>query len=249
MFDDLPDFALRGECGTDIFQRLGDEGQRRARFRCVATVADGRVIDHLPEDRRDPARLLALAARIEGDPLSRPLSLTDPQGWPLAARDGDPIRLFLHLEFLRAWQVADLAADRLIRQVTADPSALPQEPGKLSGAVAPLMEFNRLSRAVDLARLAVPVLARRLAAPGFADDKGGNTGFALRMLGDLCLRRAEAALALTCFETAVAAGDNPFRRRRAIEAAVAAGDAEAADRHRTAFAARWRLPDDLKGPA
>lgn len=249
MFDDLPDFAVRGECGTDIFQRLDQDGQRRVRFRCVATVLDGRVIDHTPEDRRDPARLRALAEGLEADLLARPLVLADPGTWPLVARDADPIRLFLYLDFLRAWQVADLAADRLARQVKADPSTLPMEPGKLSGAVSPLFDFNRLSRAVDLARLAVPVLARRLAAPGFADDTSGSTGFALRMLGDLCLRKSEAALALTCFETAITAGDNPFRRRRAIEAAVAAGDTAAAERHRAAYAARWALPDDLKGPA
>jgi hypothetical protein len=62
------------------------------------------------------------------------------------------------------------------------------------------------------------------------------------------VRKGEASLALTCFETAIAAGDNPFRRRRAIEAAVAAADTAAAQRHRAAFAARWTLPDDLKGP-
>ena len=136
MFDDLPDFAIRGECGTDIFQRLDDPGQRRVRFRCVATVAEGQVIDHDPGARRDPARLRALAEGLALDPLARSLSLADPATWPLAARDGDPIRLFLHLDFLRAWQVADLAIDRLIRQIAADPSALPLEPGKLSGAAA-----------------------------------------------------------------------------------------------------------------
>ena len=249
MFDDLPDFAIRGECGIDIFRRLDQEGQRRVRFRCVATVADGRVIDHDPGTRSDPARARALAEALATDPMARPIGLADPASWPRAARDGDPIRLFLHLDFLRAWQVADLAIDRLIRQITADPSALPLEPGKLSGAVAPLMDFNRLSRAVDLATLALPILDARMAAPGFADDKAGGTGFALRMLGDLCLRRSEAVLALRCFEGAIVAGDNSHRRRRAIEAAVAAGDAAAAERHRAAYAARWTLPDDLKGPA
>lgn len=246
MFDDLPEIALVGERGIDIFLRRDDAGQRRARFSCIATVAEGRVQDHDPGAHRDPARLQALAQRLSGDPLLAPLSLADPGSWP-PIRGSDPIRVFLYLDFLRAWQVAEVAADRLQRQLAADPATLPLEPGKLAGAVAPLFDFNRLARAIELARLALPVLDRRLADSAHADDKTGTTGFALRMLGDLCLRGGAAALALTCFETAIATGDNPHRRRRAIEAANALGDIDAAGRHRAAFAVRWTLPDDLKG--
>lgn len=246
MFDDLPEFAIKGECGIDIFVRLDTPGERRSRFRCVATVSGARVIDYAPEDRRDPAALLALSRGLADDPLGRPLSLADAGTWPLAGTGGDPIKVFLHLDFFRAWHVAEIAAERLQRQVAADPSALPLEPGRLAGTVAPLMDFNRLDRGTALARLALPVLQRRLAAPGFADDAGGGTGYTLRMLGDLCLRRGEAALALTCFETAISAGDNPFRRRRAIEAAVALSDGDAAERHRAAYAERWPLPADLR---
>ncbi|MFN4099678.1 MAG: hypothetical protein ACK4GT_07870 [Pararhodobacter sp.] len=245
--DDLPDIALRGETGIDLFRRLDDEGQRRARFRCLATLdPGGSLILHAPEARPDPARLTALAQALAGDPLTRPLSLTEPASWPTAADGGDPIRLFLYLEFLRAWQVADLAGARLESQLArSGAAALPEEPGRLAGAVAPVFDFNRIARGVRLAQAIVPLLAARIALPGFRDDRHGGTGYALRMLGDLCLRAAEPALALRCFETAVAAGDNPFRRRKAIEAARAAGDAEAAARHRAGYAARWTLPADL----
>lgn len=246
MFDDLPEFAVRGETGIDIFLRLDTTVERRSRFRCVATVAGARVIDHAPEDRRDAASLRALAQGLADDPLGRPLTLADVGTWPAAGQGGDPIRVFLRLDFFRAWQVAEIAADRLQRQIAADPAALPPEPGKLAGSVAPLLEFNRVRRGIVLAGLALPLLQRRLAAPGFTDDAGGSTGYALRMLGDLCLRGGEAALALACYETAILAGDNPFRRRRAIEAAVVLGDTLAAERNRAAYAARWPLPADLR---
>jgi len=245
--DDLPDLAVRGETGIDLFRRLQDAGQRRTRFRCLATLETGGELTlHAPEARPDAARLTALAQGLAADPLARPLALTDPAGWPDAAAGGDPIRLFLYLDFLRAWQVADLAGSRLETQLArAGAAALPEEPGRLAGVVAPVFDFNRIARGIRLARAMAPLLAGRIAQPGFRDDRHGGTGYALRMLGDLCLRGGAPALALSCFETAVAAGDNAFRRRKAIEAARAAGDTEAASRHRAGYAARWTLPPDL----
>lgn len=245
--DDLPEFAVHGEQGIDLFQRLDDEDQRRTRFRCIATLGpDGVLRDHAPEAGRQPGPLRALAESLAADPVAAAFSLGDPRGWPRAATaGGDPLRLFLYLDFFRAWQVADLAGTRLEAQLAADPAALPVEPGQIAGAIAPVFDFNRLARGQRLARALVPVLARRIATPGFRDDLHGGTGYALRMLGDLCLRAGDPGQALACFETAVAAGDNPFRRRKAIEAARAAGLAEAVARHRAAFAGRWTLPDDL----
>ena len=245
--DDLPEIAVHGERGIDLFQRLDDAGQRRASFRCIATLApDGVLADHAPEARRDPARLRALAEGLARDPVTAPFSLGDAPGWPRAASaGGDPVRLFLYLDFFRAWQVADLAGNRLETQLARDPGLLPVEPGQIAGIVAPVFDFNRLARGQRLAAALVPLLAQRIATPEFRDDRHGGTGYALRMLGDLCLRADDPRLALACFETAVNAGDNPFRRRKAIEAARAAGDTDAAARHRAGYAARWVLPPDL----
>jgi len=247
MFDELPEFAVQGERGIDLFVRLDDPGQRRAQFRCIATLVEGPagLIDHAPDERRDLAALTALAQRLASDPLAQPLSLTDATGWQGLTALNDPIRAFLLLDFLRAWLVADLAASRFQAALGASAQSLTLEPGKLAGAIAPLFDFNRLTRAQAVAGLLLPLLEPRIASPGFRDDGSGSIGYALRMLGDLCLRAANPALALRCFEAAVGAGDNPFRRRRAIEAARVAANREAATRHRSAYAARWRLPNDL----
>ena len=243
---EIPEFPVRGETGIDLFQRLEDPSQRRARFRCVATVQGDTVIDHQPEARRPAERLRALAGTL---PVALPaLSLADSRDWAgLAQATPDPLALFLYLEFLRAWQVVEFAARRFDRQLDQAPGTLPDAPGALAGAVAPLFDMNRTGRGMALARRLVPLLRQAVATPGYRDDRAGGTGYALRMLGDLSLRGGDPQLALACFETAVDAGDNPFRRRKAIEAARIAGDDAAEDRHRTAYAARWRLPPDLAG--
>lgn len=247
MFDDVPEFAMRGERGIDLFLRLDDPAQKRGRFRCIATLIEAprALIDHAPEEGRDRAALTELALRLATEPLARPLSLADATGWSGLTAAGDPISAFLRLDFLRAWLVVDLAAARFQASLEHGAQALPLDPGKLAGAVAPLHDYNRLGRGVALADVLLTRLQPRLAAGGFRDDGAGNTGYALRMLGDLCLRAGEPALALRCFEASVSAGDNPFRRRRALEAARAAANPEAVARHRSAYAARWPLPADL----
>ena len=247
MFDDpLPEFALRGEAGIDLFARIEDETHRRARFRCVATLGeDGTLRDHFPEAGRDHAALRAKADALATDPLMTPFALADMTHWPKAARLGDPIRLFLYLDFLRAWQVADMAAARFEATLNRAPGTLPQDPGRLPAVIVPILDFNQLARGGRLARALLPLLKAHLAAPGFREPANGGTGYVLRMLGDLCQRGGDTEQALACYETAVDAGDNPFRRRKAIEAARAAGNSEALDRHRTAYAARWPLPADL----
>lgn len=243
------ELAVHGERGIDVFQRIADEGQRRARFRCVASIdpASGQLEDFDPQARREADRLLAMAAQVQGDALlARPFSLSDPGTWPRAAQsDGDPMRLFLYHEFFRAWQVADMAAHRLIARLDTDPGALPLPPDRVVQAVTPIFDFNRLALGLRAARLVQPVLATRIAHPDWREPKGSATGYALRMLGDLCLRTDDPALAQRCYETAVAAGDNPFRRRKAIEAAHAAGDTAARDAHIAAFGQKWALPGDL----
>jgi hypothetical protein len=98
-------------------------------------------------------------------------------------------------------------------------------------------------------------MATRISAPTWRESKGSSTGYAMRMLGDLCLRAGDPGAALRCFETGVVAGDNPHRRRKAIEAAHLAGDIATRDAHLTAFREKWALPADLaalqehEGPA
>ena len=165
---EIPEFPVQGETGIDLFQRLEDPSQRRARFRCTATVRDGTVIDHQPERRRPAARLRALA-----DSLPRalpPLSLTDSRTWAdltLAARD--PLALFLYLEFFRAWQVAEIAARRFEAQLDRAPDTVPAAPGALTGAIAPLYDLNRTGRGMALTRRLLPLLSRVVSAPGFRD--------------------------------------------------------------------------------
>ncbi len=127
MFDaETPLLAVTGEAGIDLFARRDDEGQRRARFRCVATLTGAGtaagLVDHAPEDRRDPGILRDIASAMGADPLARPFALTVPAGWPRAADGADPIRLFVYLDFFRAWQVADLAAARFEAQLARDPA-------------------------------------------------------------------------------------------------------------------------------
>ncbi|GAB4260686.1 MAG: hypothetical protein Kow0013_04450 [Pararhodobacter sp.] len=248
MFDDQPlELAVHGERGIDLFLRLDDTTEKRARFRCIATLTeDGTLADFEPEARRDGARLTSLArAAMESPALGTAFSLNDTRGWPRPGPGTDPMRLFLHHEFFRAWQVTELGARRFLDRLTRSPGDLPAQPGALAGAVAPLFAFNRLSHGVEAARLLVPALRPRVGAPAWREGETGATGYALRMLGDLCTRAGDHALALACHETAVLAGDNPFRRRKAIEAAHALGDSAARDLHLDAYARRWPLPADL----
>ncbi len=233
--------ALRGERGVDLFTRSTDPGQNRARYRCIATwtgPGDGAALHrHEPAPGHSAAALAQAAAAASADPvLQRRFSLTDPAGWPQA----DPLLLAPHVDFLRAWLVADGAAQRFLARLESA-AGLPDEPGALAAAVAPLYDFNRLALAVQVAPRLLPLLRHQPPGPGAAN----GTAYALRMLGDLCSRAGEDALALACHEAAIALSDNPHRRRKAIEAALALGDRAARDRHLAAYRRRWTLPDDL----
>jgi len=248
--DDLPDFAVRGERGFDVYQRIENTGQKRARFRCLATLSgpdEGDALEAFEAPaRKTPERMRAAVRVLLDDPrLGQAFALGDPTGWPRAGGGGDPLRLFLYHEFFRAWQVADLAAQRLLAALKRDPAALLSAPGRAAGAVLPVFDFNRQALAVEAVRLALPAMRDRIHTPGWREDSTGSTGYALRMLGDLCLRAREPAEALRCFETAITTGDNAHRRRRCIEAAHAAGDALALETHLTAYRASWALPADL----
>ncbi len=251
MFDSDPtEFATRGQRGIDVFVRLDDPSQKRARFRCIATIKGApdtpTVADYEPQEGRNAKRLIALACDLLDDKtLAQPFALGDRSTWPNAADTDNPVAMFLHLEFFRAWQVADMASGRLLRAVTQTPAVLPTGQGQLAGAIAPVLDFNHASRGVALAQRIVPLLQSQIDAAQFRDDPVGSTGYALRMLGDLCLRAEDFEQALACFELAICAGDNPYRRRKAIEAAAAARNQSQIDAHLTAYGARWAIPEDL----
>lgn len=250
MLDDDPiEFAVHGERGVDLFRRVEDLGQKRAHFRCIGMIvgnsATAPVVDFESHIGRDPEKLRNLANRLTDPSVLRPFAIADTRTWPRAALSANPLSAFLYLEFFRAWQVADMAGHRIEAELTRDPQTLPQAPAHVAGAITSVFNYNQLARGVTLAKTVEPVLKARITATGFNDDKPGNIGFALRMLGDLCLRADEPALALTCFETAILASDNPYRRRKAIEAAQIAGNQGRVADHISAFSAKWPLPADL----
>lgn len=217
--DPLPDLAVRGERGIDIFERQDLPGQRRARFRCLGRVLEGGATEAF-EPEGNPRRLTAAAEGLAAAPaLSAPLSLTDANAFPAIAALPDPMALFVRVDFLRAWALADLGLARFL----ADPGAVYARQNQFAAQVALAYDFNRISIGVTLARALLPARP----AP---DDSDETLGFGFRMLGDLALRGAESELALSCFEAALAIGDNPHRRARARAAALAAGDAAALER-------------------
>lgn len=247
------EFAVRGERGIDIFRRLEDENARRARYECLGSVETKdpkkpAVLDFAARFHQgETEHFVSLAAQLDVDPaLKQVFCLSDTTQWPCAYASPDPMLVFLHLEFFRAWQVADMALRRFVEMLEAQPQSLPHRPHALPGAVIPAFQFNRLSLGRRLAQAALPVIETRLESHGNAHDDILGTGYALRMLGDLALRDANPALALQCFEMSLAAGENPHRRTKAIEAAHLAHDHAALGRHLDAFAAKEPLHDWMK---
>jgi hypothetical protein len=215
--DRLPDLAVRGEAGIEVYERQDLPDQRRGRFRCLGAVGpDGRAWPY--EAGVTPARLVAAAAALPPDGLA--LDLADATSFP--APGADPLMLMLRIDFLRARTLAAQVAARFAAALARDAAAAVAEAGPFAAQVAAVYDFNRLAIGAALARAALPALPERM--------EDGH-GFALRMLGDLALRGGEARLALACFEAALAAGDNPHRRARARAAAEALGDQAALARH------------------
>lgn len=249
----IAEFAVKGELGLDVFRRIAEPAERRSRFECIATLRDDSddapVIAHTPYARRNPRAVRRAVAAFSAAPeLHRPFALGDPAGYPAhPGSEGAPLTVFLYLDFLRSWQIADMA----VRAVEAGlEAATPVPPADLAAALRLLLDFNRLQRGCTLSARVLPQLRRRtMLAAARRDDAAGNAGYALRLAGDLLLRAGRAEDALAAFETALRLGDNRFRRHRAIVAASQAGNAQALQRHRDAFARRWTLPEGLADPA
>ncbi len=275
---DIDDFAVRGERGFDLFRRRQDEGSRRPRFTCIASVIDttgdpaddpapatalqpppdqadahqGRLlICHEPAARAAAAALWAALARLESQPaLQQRFSLAEASSYPGTEGMQAAHELFLYSEFFRERQLAAHAIDSLISALQADPQAAARhDPGELCATLRQVLDFNMIARGAALWPLLLPLLQARAALPALPTALADATGYALRLLGDLRLRAGAAPDALAAFEAALQLGDNPFRRRRAIESALAAGQSDTARRHITAFAAHGALPADLRALA
>lgn len=268
---DIDDFAVRGERGVDLFRRRQDPASRRARFVCIATAisapppgqkpppqampappaqeaAAGRLLMcHEPAARAIAAELWQAVARLDAQPaLHHPFSLGDATGYPGTEGLHAAHELFVYVEFFRERQLAAHSLDAFATMLnTAPPTVAQLDPGELAGTLRQALDYNMIARGSALWPRLQPLLAARAAVQGLPQELSESTGYALRLMGDLRLRAGAAAEALDAFETALQLGDNPFRRRRAIEAALAAGRADTASRHIAAYGAHGALPDDL----
>ncbi|MFN3953129.1 MAG: hypothetical protein ACK4LQ_01660 [Pararhodobacter sp.] len=248
---DLPEFIVAGDRGHDLFRRIADEGQRRVRFECLASwqagdaVPDGQwqIFAPAPGLR---ARAEAALERFRANPaLQADFALGDATRYPAPRNPAQRLAVLQYLEFLRARLVAEIAVGLFEDKLARDAALAVRDHAETASTLKLLVDFNLLSRAGPLLPPLSERLCRRVAAPGFVEDTDQLTGFALRLLGDLHLRRDAPSAALACFDAAIRAGDSPFRRRKAIEAARAAGDRDAARRHLDAHARNWALPADL----
>lgn len=249
---DLPELALAGDRGIDLFRRIEDAGQRRAGYECIATAhpappeSESRLEVFIPAACRQPERLWQAVARYrDADGMHRPFAFGHPHDYPSMRDPATRLALFQVLEFFRTRLVADLTIATYEERLNADPDHAARHYAETTGALRLLLDYNMLARARPLRKVLAPRVIARVRAPGFAEDGDQATGYALRLLGDLCLRDADPVAALACFEAAIGAADTAFRRRKAIAAARAAGDTEACLAHIDSFARAGRIPPDL----
>ena len=262
---DLPDIAVAGDLGIDVFRRTADLMKGRAQYSCLCTVrtdASGtrKVDSYGRHAARNTRQMLDAAAALDQDAaLQARFALARPSEWPRAGAGPDALRIFQYLDFFRAWQVADMAIARFEASQGAPDLA------EAATVLRLLTDFNMIRRGVPLARRMLPQFrtsaglrtrtqgaapARRHAeaaadATDEAADRFDNTGYSLRLIGDLLARNGDHAQALAAFEAAILCADNRFRRRRAIISAHAAGDHDRARHHLSVFAESWGLPGDL----
>ncbi|TVS05897.1 MAG: hypothetical protein EA407_01320 [Rhodobacteraceae bacterium] len=239
----LDEFALSGERGIDVFRRVEDENHRRHRYECLSTVIpdSDEVRCFAPYARKFPERMRAAAhAYLESRFLAQRMAFGDPSTYPDSGVSERPIELFLYLDFFRSWQVGEQEIARVERALQQGTSLRPPE---VSGVLRLLLDFNRLRRAAPIMNALWPMLNE--AASLGAEDQWQNTGFALRMLGDLQRRSGRPERALAAYELSLALGVNAHRCGLAIEAAHEAGDRDAVKRHLATYEERWPLPEQL----
>ena len=249
---DLPELAFAGDRGIDLFRRVEDASQRRVQYECIATAYPAppesapRLEVFIPPACRQPVRLWQAVARYQNAAgLHAPFAFGHPSGYPSMRDPATRLALFQCLEFFRTRMVADLTIASYEERLAADPVQAVRHYSETAGALKQLLDYNMLTRARPVRAAVAPLLIARVRAPGCVEDGDHATGVALRLLGELCLRDGAPAEALACFDACVAAADNPFRRRKAITAAQAAGDTEACLAHIDAFARSGPVPADL----
>ena len=242
---ELSEFAVRGERGLDIFRRVDAPNDRSYRYECVATVlSDGvsaELISHHDHARNHPDRMLAAARRLPENPaLHIGFALADAPAFPRATDRRAELEVFLYLDFLRCWQIADLEIARMTDALQSKATIRPPE---ISRFLRLVLDYNQVQRSEDCLRKLAPYLLGR-SAEG-RDDRWQNAAYSLRMMGDLHMRAGRAQAALTAYEAALALGDNAHRRELAIRAADAAAERTALVKHFACYEQKWALPERL----
>lgn len=240
----IADLAVAGDLGTDIFRRVDERNQRRYRYECIATLIDGdtRLIAHTDSAADHAETIFALAEKLHAAGFLRlKFALGDPASYPRAEQIGAPFALFLYLDFFRMWQIAEQEISRMSAILSAGESC---DAPEISTMLRLLLDFNQIRRAAPVIDLVLPRLLK-IAQSG-RDDKWQNTGFSLRMIGDLQMRAGQPDAALAAYEASISLGDNPHRRGLAIRAADAAGKHAETMRHLAAYTGQWPLTAPLE---
>lgn len=239
----VAEFAVTGDFGTDVFRRVDDANQRRYRYECVATIREdsGVVTAHSDFARKHPDKVQSAIDRFRSTAfLHQPINLGNPASYPSATDVMRPLELFVYLDFFRMWQIAE---QEIVRMSDLARSGDVCTGPEISAVLRLMLDFNQILRAQTLITAFMPRL-RHVAQTG-KDDKWQNTGFSLRMIGDLEFRAGRPAEALEAYELAILLGDNPHRRGLAIQAAFAAQKQHETIAHLEAYEDRWPLPQPL----
>jgi hypothetical protein len=241
----IPEFAVQGQLGADVFRRVETPSERRHHYECIATViwtgTSPKILEYHNDASTQPQRMIAAALRLRDmSLLGRGFTLGNPSSYPLPDTPGTQLDLLLYLDFFRHWQIKALEIARVKTLIHTGGSLKPPE---ISRVFRLLLDFNQIEQAQFFIRAFSPYLYK--IAEEKADDRWQNAAYALRMIGDLQLRSGQAAQSLKAYEASLTLGDNAFRRGLAIQAAFAAGDTEATLRHLQDYERQWPLPEPL----
>lgn len=225
LHDSVPDIAVHGESGIDVFRRKPGSDGASGRFECLCTlvpVAAGghRMVAHSGEARHAREAIELARDRLEATPwLRQVFALGRTAGYlamPAATPLADRLMLVLYLDLLRAWHLAELAISGFEAGLGRREAVSMRQARHI---LQLLVDFNRPRRARGLVVALLPRLINTPQGEGAADAAG-----ALRLAGELCLRRGDTRLALAAHEGALRFGATRARLMRARIAAQAAGD-------------------------